>query len=170
MTKIISSSRFSFPRRNMELADFSSTILIPEKYFSIFNEKIILHKGVRSYIHYLLNKYQIYITNGLIPGYSNITTKYQEKGQNLHKISFRPKPENWAELKLYRISFGMSISAFIVYLLIADSVDLAETFSDYLEGVGILSIPKFDLIAKVYLFDNATYYTTIFQFHRGKYY
>ncbi|HNE10647.1 MAG TPA: hypothetical protein PKV36_20585, partial [Leptospiraceae bacterium] len=71
MTKIISSSRFSFPRRNMELADFSSTILIPEKYFSIFNEKIILHKGVRSYIHYLLNKYQIYITNGLIPGYSN---------------------------------------------------------------------------------------------------
>ncbi|HNE09567.1 MAG TPA: DUF1564 family protein, partial [Leptospiraceae bacterium] len=103
-------------------------------------------------------------------GYSNITTKYQEKGQNLHKISFRPKPEDWAELKLYRISFGMSISAFIVYLLIADSVDLAETFSDYLEGVGILSIPKFDLIAKVYLFDNATYYTTIFQFHRGKYY
>jgi len=98
-----------------------------------------------------------------------VTTKYQEKGQELQKVAFRPKPEDWAELKLYRISFGMSISAFLVYLLIADSVDFAETLSDYLTGVGITTTPNFNLTAKVYLWNERTYYATIFQYRNIPY-
>ncbi|HMV44536.1 MAG TPA: DUF1564 family protein, partial [Leptospiraceae bacterium] len=110
MEKIFSNPQISFPCENLKLADFSSTLLIPEKYFSLLQSKINQHKGVRSYVAYLLSKYQIFIANGMIPGYSNVTTKYQDKGQNLDKVAFRPRPEDWAELKLYRVSFGMSIS------------------------------------------------------------
>lgn len=167
--KTISNQSIVLPRKNFKSADFSSTILIPEKYFPLFESKIYQHQGIAKYIAYLLEKYQIYITNGLVPGYSNVTTKYQEKGQNLQKVAFRPRPENWVELKLYRIAFGMSISAFLVYLLIADSVELAETFSNYLAIVGISSIPEFDLTVNVYLWQKRSFYTTIFKYRKSHY-
>ncbi|HMV42514.1 MAG TPA: DUF1564 family protein [Leptospiraceae bacterium] len=166
-SKSFSTQKISFPRDHFTFSEFSSTLLIPEKYMSLFQKKIVLHKGIRSYVAYLLKKYKLYIANGLVPGYSNVTTKYQEKGQNLHKIAFRPNPEDWAELKLYRVSFGMSISAFFVYLVIADSVELAETLSDYLTRVGISVVPNFDLIAKVYLWQKRSFYTTIFQYRES---
>ncbi|HNN79519.1 MAG TPA: DUF1564 family protein, partial [Leptospiraceae bacterium] len=128
----ISNRKISFPREDYIYSEFSSTLLIPDRYYQLFRSKCSSHGGTRQYISYLLSKYQIFIANGLVPGYSNLTTKYQEKGQNLHKISFRPNPQDWAELKLYRVSFGMSISAFLVYLVIADSVDYAEATSYYL--------------------------------------
>lgn len=164
-----SNDQISFPRGEYSYSEFSSTILIPDLYYKIFERKIYLHKGIRSYIAYLLNKYRIHIANGLVPGYRNVTTKYQEKNQNLHKIAFRPNPADWAELKLYRVAFGMSISAFLVYLVIADSVDFAEVLSDYLETVGISSIPILDLTAKVYLFNKRSDYTTIFQYRKSHY-
>ncbi|HMV44222.1 MAG TPA: DUF1564 family protein [Leptospiraceae bacterium] len=167
-SNIISSYKISFPRNDYIYSEFSSTILIPDQYFKYFQKKIYTHKGVRSYISYLLSKYQIYITNGLVPSYSNVTTKYQDKGQNLHKIAFRPKPEDWAELKLYRLTFGMSISAFLVYLLIADSTDFAEAFSDYLETVGISRVPNFNLSAKVFLLNDRTNYTIVFQYRKSR--
>ncbi|HNK59505.1 MAG TPA: DUF1564 family protein, partial [Leptospiraceae bacterium] len=117
-SKLISNQKIAFPRENLNFTEFSSTLLIPERYFTLFQKKCLTNGGVRGYIAYLLSRYQIFFANGLIPGYANVTTKYQEKGQNLHKVAFRPNPEDWAELKLYRISFGMSISAFLVYLLI----------------------------------------------------
>ncbi|HNC00155.1 MAG TPA: DUF1564 family protein, partial [Leptospiraceae bacterium] len=125
--------------------------------------------GTREYVTYLLSKYQIFITNGLVPGYSNVTTKYQEAGQNLHKIAFRPNPEDWAELKLYRISFGMSISAFLVYLLIADFVEFEKAASSYLVTVGIPVISNFDLSTKVILSNNRSYYTIIFRYRKNRY-
>ncbi|HMV43608.1 MAG TPA: DUF1564 family protein [Leptospiraceae bacterium] len=164
----LSNSKLAFPRNDFNLSEFSSTILIPERYLELFFSKAKKHTGVRNYIAYLLSKYQLFIANGLIPGCSNITTKYQDKGQNLQKVSFRPKPEDWAELKLYRVSFGMSISAFLVYLLIADSVDLVESLSDYLGGVGISIPPHFDLCAKVYLTQKRTNYTIFFQYRKER--
>ncbi|HMV43699.1 MAG TPA: DUF1564 family protein, partial [Leptospiraceae bacterium] len=110
-----------------------------------------------------------FITNGLVPGYSNVTTKYQEKGQNLQKIAFRPMPQDWAELKLYRVSFGMSISAFLVYLLIADSVDFVKASSAHLATVGISEVSKFDLYAKVFLTNNRSDYTIVFQYRKSRF-
>ncbi|HMW04400.1 MAG TPA: DUF1564 family protein [Leptospiraceae bacterium] len=168
--KTFSKQKILFPRENLKYAEFSSTLLIPIEYLDLLQSKIIKHKGIRSYVAYLLGKYQLHIANGLVPGYSNVTTKYQEKDLSLQKISFRPRPEDWAELKLYRISFGMSISAFFVYLLIADSVDFAETVSHYLSTVGIPVIANFDLTAKVYLWNQKTFYTKVFLYRKGKYY
>ncbi|HNG98693.1 MAG TPA: DUF1564 family protein, partial [Leptospiraceae bacterium] len=165
----ISSQKIVFPHEDFKYSEFSSTLLIPERYYEIFRRGCWQHGGTRGYVAYLLYKYQLFIANGLVPGYSKVTTKYQEKGQNLHKVAFRPRPEDWAELKLYRVSFGMSISAFLVYLLIADSVDFAEAVSYYLTAVGISSIPNFDLCAKIFLTNNRSDYTIFFQFRKSKY-
>lgn len=166
--KTFSNQKFSFPRDNLKSAEFSSTLLIPDEHFKIFQKRISELKGVREYVAYLLEKYQVHIANGLVPGYSRVTTKYQEKDLNLHKVAFRPRPEDWVELKLYRVAFGMSISAFLVYLLIADSVEFAKAVSNYLESVGVSILPEFDLSAKVYLCNKKSNYTIIFQYRKGK--
>lgn len=135
--KTVLTNKRVFPRENNPFIKINSTLLIPEKYYEFFQRRIIEHKGVRAYIAYLLFKYRLHIATGMVPTYRNFTTKYQEKDQNLIKVSFRPRVDDWTELKLYRVSFGLSISAFLVYLLIADSVDFAQTVSYFLGAVGI---------------------------------
>lgn len=165
--KNISANKKNFPRENNEFIEINSTLLIPEKFYNLFKQKVAQHRGVRAYVAYLLFKYKTHIVNGMVPSYRNHTTKYQEKNQNLIKVAFRPNLDDWAELKLYRVSFGMSISAFLVYLLIADSVDFAEKLSYYLAAVGIPQIPNFDLCAKVYLSRKKSYYSTVFQYRNS---
>lgn len=167
--KNISAHTKHFPREKNQFIEINSTLLIPEKHYRKFQEKIVRHCGVRAYITYLLMKYKIHIANGMIPSYCNHTTKYQEKNQNLIKVSFRPNLDDWAELKLYRISFGMSISAFLVYLLIADSVDFAEKLSYFLATVGIPLSPNFDLCAKLYLSRTKSCYSTVFQYRESRF-
>lgn len=158
-----------FPREKNPFIEINSTLLIPEKYYQKFFDKVRAHQGVRAYVAYLLFKYKIHIANGMVPAFSNHTTKYQEKNQNLIKVAFRPNLDDWAELKLYRVSFGMSISAFLVYLLIADSVDFAEKLSYFLAAVGIPQSPHFDLCAKIYLSRKNSYYATVFQYRESCY-
>lgn len=164
-----SHKRKVFRRKNFQFEEIRATILLPEKYLEHFQKRIVQYEGVRSYIAHLLSKYKIHIANGIVPAYSNLTTKYQEKSQNLQKISFRPVAEDWAELKLYRVAFGMSISAFLVYLVIADSVDLAETVSHLLVAVGVPTVSKLDLTAKVYLWEKRSYYSVVFQVRKDYY-
>ena len=165
----VSKDKIVFPRENLEVAELSSTLLIPEKYIKLLQNKRVEYGGLRGYVAYLLSKYKLHIANGLIPGYSKLTTKYQEQGQNLQKIAFRPFPADWAELKLYRVAFGMSISAFFVYLLIADSVDFAKAVSYYLGAVGIPYLPNWNLCAKVYLCEKRSRYSTVFQYRKSHY-
>lgn len=158
-----------FLREKNPFIEINSTLLIPEKHYQKFLEKVSRFKGVRAYVAHLLFKYKIHIANGMLPSYCNHTTKYQEKNQNLIKVAFRPNLDDWAELKLYRVSLGMSISAILVYLLIADSVDFAESLSYFLGIVGIPQSPIFDLCAKVYLSRQKSHYSTVFQYRESQY-
>jgi hypothetical protein len=167
--KTVTKNKYIFPKENYKASDIRSSLLIPEQYLTLFRSKVREHGGVRAYIVYLLSKYRIHIANGMVPAYSNLTTKYQEKGQGLVKIGFRPNPADWAELKLYRVSFGMSISAFLIYLVIADSTDFARTLSYFLWTVGIPASTNLDLAAKLYLCQNRHYFTAIFQFRDSRY-
>ncbi|HMV41576.1 MAG TPA: hypothetical protein PKD50_03515, partial [Leptospiraceae bacterium] len=74
----LSTQKISFPRKDFIYSEFSSTLLLPDRYSEIFYAKCKYHGGVREYISYLLSRYQLFIANGLVPGYSNVTTKYQE--------------------------------------------------------------------------------------------
>jgi hypothetical protein len=152
------------PRSKNPFTEINATLLIPEKHFKQFLLRRAAYGGVRPYIAHLLRKYRLHIACGIVPTYRNHTTKYQEKDQNLIRVAFRPNLDDWAELKLYRVSFGMSISAFLVYLLLADFVDFAEKVSHYLGVVGIPQSPNLDLWAKVYLSRKKSEYTIFFQY------
>ena len=155
-----------YPREKNPFIEVNSTLRIPEKYYEKFREKVVSYGSVRGYVAHLLFKYKLHIANGLVPAYSNHTTKYQEKNQNLVRVAFRPRLDDWAELKLYRVSFGMSISAFLVYLLVADFVEFAQTVAYFLGAVGISQSPQLDLWAKVYLSRKNSEYYTIFQYRK----
>nr|MBP9887770.1 hypothetical protein [Leptospiraceae bacterium] len=72
----VSTQKMHFPREHNPFIEINSTLLIPEKYYKKFREKVVFHQGVRAYIAHLLFKYKIHIANGMIPAYSNHTTKY----------------------------------------------------------------------------------------------
>ncbi|HNK58374.1 MAG TPA: hypothetical protein PLL86_19340, partial [Leptospiraceae bacterium] len=62
----ISNRKISFPREDYIYSEFSSTLLIPDRYYQLFRSKCSSHGGTRQYISYLLSKYQIFIANGLV--------------------------------------------------------------------------------------------------------
>ena len=117
---------------NARLIEVSSSLVIPKIYSEVLKKKLKKYKGFKLYLHYLLRKYDIHIVNGLIPNYSNVTTKYQDKDLELLKVGIRPWGSDWGELQLLRCSHGVSMSAIFVYLLKADSLDFAKTVSEFL--------------------------------------
>ena len=83
-------SKKVFPERIIKL-EFSSTILIPDQYMDFSGRK---YMNIKEFGHILLTcftNYRLHIANGIVPSYSSVTTKYQRKGQDLQKISFRPR-------------------------------------------------------------------------------
>lgn len=149
---------------NMRLIETSSSLMIPVEFLEILKKKLKQYKGIKLYLHYLIRKYDIHIMNGLIPQHSNVTTRYQDKDQDLKKVGIRPWEADWAELQILRSSLGMSMSAIFVYLLKADSVDFAKTVSEYLVKAGIPTLPKIDLFAELRLEDEKCFFSRVLRF------
>lgn len=154
---------------NMGLIEISSSLMVPDNFMEILKKKLKKYKGIKLYLHYLVRKYDIHIINGLLPQYSNVTTKYQDKDQNLHKIGIRPLGSDWAEMQLLRSSLGMSMSAIFVYLLKADSVEFAKTVSEYLVKAGIPTLPKIDLFGEIKLESEKSLFSRVLRFQESGY-
>ena len=154
---------------NMGLIEVSSSLMVPNHFMEMLKKKLKKYKGIKLYLHYLIRKYDIHIINGLIPQYSNVTTKYQDKDQNLHKIGVRPFGSDWAEMQLLRSSLGMSMSAIFVYLLKADSVDFAKTVSEYLVKAGIPTLPNLNLFGEIRLEQNKSYFSRVLRYQESGY-
>jgi hypothetical protein len=154
---------------NVRLIEISSSLMIPLEWQGILKKKLKKYKGFKLYLHHLISRYEIHIINGLIPNYSNVTTKYQEKDQGLIKVGIRPWGSDWAELQLLRCSHGLSMSAIFVYLLKADSLDFAKTVSEYLVKAGIPSIPNLDLFGEMHLENGKFFFSKVFRYHENIY-
>ncbi len=154
---------------NVRLIEVSSSLMIPLEWLGILKKKLKKHRGFKSYLHYLISRYDIHIINGLIPSYSKVTTKYQEKDQGLIKVGIRPWGSDWGELQLLRCSHGLSMSAIFVYLLKADSLDFAKAVSEYLVKAGIPSIPNLDLFGEMRLENRKFFFSRVFRYHENIY-
>ena len=154
---------------NARLIEVSSSLMIPKIYSEVLKKKLKKYKGFKLYLHYLLRKYDIHIVNGLIPNYSNVTTKYQEKDQELLKVGIRPWGSDWGELQLLRCSHGVSMSAIFVYLLKADSLDFAKTVSEFLVKAGIPSLPSLDFYGEIRLENRKFYFRRVFRYQESIY-
>ena len=118
------------------LNDFTSeeqnpaSLLIPEKYLNDFFKRVKNYGGVRFYVHYLLNQNGNQLEN-ILPKQENLKVKYQEKNQNLKKINFRPKGQDWTKLKELRFTSKFSISGILVNLILTDIDKMNKNYSFY---------------------------------------
>lgn len=103
--------------------DTSSTLNIPDRLMPFLNEKAGTASQLTWYLRQLLNRYRYICYSGALPSYEGIKTKFQEKGQGMNKRSFRPKNDDWAELKLIAAMHGMTATFFFVILIELDSAD-----------------------------------------------
>ncbi len=154
---------------NVRILEISSSLMIPQEWLGVLKNKLKKHKGLKYYLHYLIKRYDIHIVNGLIPNYSNVNTKYQEKDLELRKIGIRSWGSDWAELQLLRCSHGLSMSAIFVYLLKADSLDFAKTVSEYLVKAGIPSIPNLNFLGEIRLENEKFKFNRVFRYYESIY-
>ena len=150
--------------KDMWFIEISSSLMIPENFLPLLKKKIKKYKSIAGYLSYLLRSNKIHIVNGLIPSYNNVNTKYQEKDQNLKKVGIRAKGSDWGEMQLLRVSHGLSMSAIFVFLLKADSVELAKTVSEFLVGAGIPTILRIDFSGEIHLEGDRFFFGRIFQY------
>lgn len=167
--KTISNQEFVSTESNARLIEVSSSLMVPKIYIEILKKKLKKYKGFKLYLHYLLSKYDIHIANGIIPNYSNVTTKYQDKDQDLIKVGIRPWGSDWGELQLLRCSHGVSMSAIFVYLLKADSHDFAKTVLEFLVKAGIPSLPSLNFFGEIHLEHKKFFFRRVFRYQESIY-
>lgn len=150
--------------KDVRLIEISSSLMIPVSLVETLHIKLKKYKGLKLYLHYLLERYKIHIANGLIPHYTNVTTKYQDEDVELKKFGIRPWGSDWAELQILRVSHGLSMSAIFVYLLKVDCLDFAKTVTEYLVKAGIPSIPILEFSGEMHLLNKGFFFYRIFRY------
>ena len=100
--------------------DTSSSFDIPARLMPYLESKAWTSGQLSWYLHQLLNKYRFVCYSGQLPRYSGVKTRYQGKGQDLQKRSFRPRNADWAELKMIAALHNTSATNIFVVLLELD--------------------------------------------------
>lgn len=104
----------------------SSTFNIPSRLCLALEQKKKEHGKIGSYLQFLLRKYHIVIYSGSLPKSVSIKKKYQPRNQEMKALSFRPKNEDWLELKVISDSYVYSMSYIFILLLELDCSDFGE--------------------------------------------
>ena len=103
-----------------------STLLIPENLIPSFVFLVKNHGAgnISLYLRNLLFMYRTFTHSGMIPEPITVKTEYQEEGQNLCRVGFRPSNSDWIELGELALAFGKSRCWLFVYLLKLDIMGL----------------------------------------------
>ena len=103
-----------------------STLLIPENLMQNFMFLVKKHgaSSTSVYLRNLLFMYRTLTHSGLIPEPLKVKTEYQEEGQNLCRVGFRPSNSDWLELGQLALAFGKSRCWLFVHLLKLDIMGL----------------------------------------------
>lgn len=105
---------------------YDSTLLIPDKLLSIFSEKVIQYGGICKLFRYVANsKHPIY-SNKPRPGTGK--TLYNASGQNLHRVNFRPREEDWEKFRM--LAYNRKTSMTFLFSLILMFWKMFEENSD----------------------------------------
>ena len=96
-----------------------SSILIPADLMKRFQNCQKRYGGKRQYFNHLILRYRV-ILRTFANDSNGMTTEYQFKNQSLKKVSFRPLPEDWAEMGIFSIASGKSRCFLFVMLLMMD--------------------------------------------------
>lgn len=124
-----------------------STLLIPENLMPSFLSLLKTHgaNNITVYLRNLLTMYRTITHSGLIPNPIKLKTEYQDEGQNLKRIGFRPNNSDWIELGELALAFGKSRCWFFVYLLKLDIMGLWHLLVQSGLGFAVPTSPSFKL-------------------------
>ena len=169
--KIFYTPTFYNKCKNLNEDQYSSTLLIPKNLIGFWNTKTGGGEhSLRDYLHLLLKKYRFLIYNGILHKNENLMTEIQKNDLNLQKVAIRPYPKDWAELKQLKAFFNKSICLIVVFLIMLDSLGVAETLPEQLANFGIPTLSKFRLCTKVFLSRKNSVFGREMQYRRDKFY
>ena len=168
--KIFYTPTFFNTCNNLAEPQRNSTLLIPADLFDFWNQKSGCNNvNSRDYLHLLLKKYRFLVYNGLLEKSENLMTNYQVEGLGLQKVAIRPYPEDWAELKQLKAFFNKSICLIVVFLVMLDSLGVAESIPDQLARFGVPIESHFRLCTKTFLTRKKFSYRREMQYRRDQY-
>lgn len=155
---------------DLSLDQHNSSLLIPAHLLDFWNEKTDNDEDSRrDYLHLLLKKYRFLIYNRILEKSDALMTKYQEKDQRLSKVAIRPYPKDWAELKQLKAFFNKSICMIVTFLVMLDSLGVAESIPEHLASFGVPMQTQFQLYTKAVLSRKNTFYNREMQYRRDHY-
>lgn len=94
---------------------YPSTALIPERLWR--KVPIDCRRNFPRYLRRLQEKYSLLIQSQRYMGRNPLRTSFQEKGQNLVRHSYRPKEDNYQELRNMALAHGVSMNYIIVLMI-----------------------------------------------------
>ncbi len=155
---------------NLTGEQHNSSLLIPAHLFEFWKEKTSdAEDSRRDYIHLLLRKYRFLLYNGMLEKSEALMTKYQEKDQLLRKVAIRPFPQDWAELKQLKAFFNKSICLIVSFLVMLDSLGVAESIPEHLASFGVPMQSHFRLYTRAILSRKNSFYNREMQYRRDIY-
>lgn len=102
-----------------------STVLVPAALLKDFKRKCRRHKGKAEYFSFLIKQFG-FVLECYAKNPEGLKTVFQKKNQDLKKVNFRARDEDWAELGTFSIASGRSRCLLFAILLIFDSGNLAS--------------------------------------------
>ena len=101
--------------------------------------------NVTVYLRNLLSMFRTLTHSGMIPKPVKVKTEYQEEGQNLCRVGFRPNNADWIELGELALAYGKSRCWLFVYLLKLDIMGLWYLLAHSGLGFAVPTSPNVEL-------------------------
>lgn len=103
---------------------YPSTALVPERLWR--KVPVDCKRNFPRYLKRLQEKYSLLLQSQRYMGRNPLRTSFQAKGQNLVRHSYRPKEENYQELRNVALAHGVSMNYIIVLMIHWDSLEVDE--------------------------------------------
>jgi hypothetical protein len=123
----------------------TSTVLVPEELILDFEESVKINGGVRKFLALLLDKYRILTHSGALPEACKLKTEFQEEGQDLQRVNFKPDNEDWLELGQIATFYGKSRCWIFTFLLRLEVLGFGELMEKVFETSGVPITASFQL-------------------------
>ncbi|EIE01238.1 DUF1564 family protein [Leptospira licerasiae] len=94
---------------------YPSTALVPERLWR--KVPVDCKRNFPRYLKRLQEKYSLLLQSQRYLGKNPLRTSFQAKGQNLVRHSYRPKEENYQELRNVALAHGVSMNYIIVLMI-----------------------------------------------------
>jgi hypothetical protein len=110
-----------------------------------FEESVKINGGVRKFLALLLDKYRILTHSGALPEACKLKTEFQDEGQDLQRVNFKPDNDDWLELGQVATFYGKSRCWIFTYLLRLEVLGFGELMEEVLLTTGVPITASFQL-------------------------